>query len=169
MILLLVALLLLPTAMLPKEEFFPTEKVEIEARDASFPAGARRALVVTRTGGVSPIKTLNVKIYEREGEFEIARVEYIIVYHNRDYIFAQRQVPYEAFERLWLTVNQNRALYLPSLPPGGADQPTYIFRIKDVKKENTITVPSPATADDERYKNIIGAIEKFWRDQLQIL
>ncbi len=168
MIIVLIALLLLPTAMLPREELYPVERVEVEARDASIPADARRAVVVTRTGGKSPVKVLNVKVYEKEAEFKIVRVEYIVVYHSRDYVVAERKVDFESFEKIWLALNKNRAFILGDSPEGPQDQPTYTVRIREVKKENTFTVTGPEGLEDERYYNIISALENFWREQLTI-
>lgn len=168
MILVLIALLLLPTAMLPRQELYPVERVEVEARDASIPPDARRAVVVTRTGGKSPVKVLNVKVYEKEAEFKVVRVEYIVVYHSRDYVVAERKVDFESFEKIWLELNKNRALMLEDGPEGSRDQPTYTVRIKEVKKENTFTVTGPESLEDKRYANIISAMESFWREQLTI-
>lgn len=168
MILLLIALLLLPTAMLPREELYPVERVEVEARDAGFPADARRAVVVTRTGGKSPVKVLNVKIYEKEGEFNTVHVEYIVVYHSRDYVVAERKVDFESFEKIWLELNKNRGFMLQDAPQGPTDQPTYTVRVKEVKRNNAFTVTGPANLEDKRYYNIISAIEDFWREQLTI-
>ncbi|HUU56465.1 MAG TPA: hypothetical protein VMW93_03900, partial [bacterium] len=106
MILVLIALLLLPTAMVPREELYPVERVETEARDAGIPAEARRAVVITRTGGKSPVKILNIKAYEKEGEFNTVHVEYIVVYHTGDYVVAQRKVDFESFEKVWLEVSK---------------------------------------------------------------
>lgn len=168
MILVLIALLLLPTAMLPRQELYPVERVEVEARDASIPPDARRAVVVTRTGGKSPVKVLNVKVYEKEAEFKVVRVEYIVVYHSRDYVVAERKVDFESFEKIWLELKKNRALMLEDGPEGSRDQPTYTVRVKEVKKDNTFTVTGPANLEDERYSNIISAMEDFWREQLTI-
>ena len=118
MILLLIALLLLPTAMMPREELYPVERVEVEARDASIPAGARRAIVITRTGGKSPVKVLNVKAYEKEGEYNTVHVEYILIYHSGDYVVAQRKADFESFEKVWLEVVKNRALFMEDAPKG---------------------------------------------------
>ncbi|UCH77748.1 MAG: hypothetical protein JSU81_08465 [Candidatus Coatesbacteria bacterium] len=168
MILLLIALLLLPTAMLPREELYPVERVEVEARDASLPAEARRAVVVTRTGGKSPIKVLNVKIYEKEAEFKTVRVEYIVVYHTRDYLVAQRLVDFESFERIWLELNKNRVFTLEDAPEGPPDGPTFTVRVKEVKRTNTFTVTGPEAQEDPRYVNVIAAVEDFWQEQLEI-
>jgi hypothetical protein len=168
MILLLIALLLLPTAMLPHEELYPVERVEVEARDAGIPAEARRAVVITRTGGKSPIKILNVKAYEKEGEFNTVHVEYIIVYHSGDYVVAQRKVDFESFEKVWLELSKDRALFLENAPAGPPDQPTYTVRVKEVKRSNTFTVTGPESVDDKRYADIVSAMEKFWREQLEI-
>jgi hypothetical protein len=140
MILLLIAVLLLPAAMLPRQEFYPVEKVEVEARDASFPPDARRAVVVTRTGGVSPVKVLNVKIYEREAEYGIAHVEYIVVYHSRDYVMAQRTVDFQAFERVWMELGRNNAPTLRDAGTPAKDKPTYTIRVHEVKHSNTFRV-----------------------------
>lgn len=168
MILILIALLLLPTAMIPREELYPVERVEVEARDASIPEGARRAIVVTRTGGKSPIKVLNVKVYEKEAEFKTVHVEYIVVYHNRDYAVAQRSVDFESFEKIWLELSKNRAFLLADAPEGPKDQPTYTVIIKEIKRNNSFTVTGAENLDDKRYYNIISAIENFWREQLEI-
>jgi hypothetical protein len=168
MILLLISLLLLPTAMLPREELYPVERVEVEARDAGIPAEARRAIVITRTGGASPVKILNVKAYEKEGEFNNVHVEYIVVYHTGDYIIAQRKADYESFEKVWLEVVRNRALFLENAPQGPGDRPTYTVRIKEVKRSNSFTVTGPETAEDPRYAHIVSAMENFWREQLEI-
>jgi hypothetical protein len=168
MILLLVALLLLPTAMLPRQQLYSVERVEVEARDASIPDDARRAVVVTRTGGKSPVKVLNVKVYEKEAEFKVVHVEYIVVYHSRDYVVAERKVDFESFEKIWLEINKNRAFLLTDAPEGPVDQPTYTVRVREVKRENTFTVTGPANLEDKRYYNIISAMEEFWRSQLTI-
>lgn len=168
MILLLISLLLLPTAMLPREELYPVERVEVEARDAGIPAQARRAIVITRTGGKSPVKILNVKAYEKEGEFNTVHVEYIVVYHTGDYVVAQRKADFESFEKVWLEVVKNRALFLEDAPKGPGDQPTYTIRIKEVKRSNTFTVTGPGAIEDLRYASIVSAMEDFWREQLEI-
>jgi hypothetical protein len=168
MILLLIALLLLPTAMMPREELYPVERVEVEARDASIPSGARRAIVITRTGGKSPVKVLNVKAYEKEIEYNTVHVEYIVIYHTGDYVLAQRKADFESFEKVWLEVVKNRALFLEDAPEGSPDQPTYTVRIKEVKRSNSFTVRGPETIGDERYANIISAMETFWHEQLEI-
>jgi len=168
MILLLIALLLLPTAMMPREELYPVERVEVEARDASIPADARRAIVITRTGGISPVKTLNVKAYEKEGEYKTVHVEYIVVYHTGDYVVAQRKADFESFEKAWLEIAKNRALLLEDSTEGPKDQPTYTVRIKEVKKSNSFTVTAPEANEDPRYANIVSAMENFWREQLEI-
>jgi hypothetical protein len=168
MILLLIALLLLPTAMMPREELYPVERVEVEARDTGIPSEARRAVVMTRTGGKSPIKILNLKAYEKEGEFNTVHLEYIVVYHTRDYVLAQRKVDYETFEKAWLEINRNRAFQLENAPEGPAGEPTYTVRVKEVKRTNTFTVTAPENLDDKRYLNIISAMEEFWREQLEI-
>jgi len=168
MILLLIALLLLPTAMMPREELYPVERVEVEARDASIPAGARRAIVITRTGGKSPVKVLNVKAYEKEGEYNTVHVEYILIYHSGDYVVAQRKADFESFEKVWLEVVKNRALFMEDAPEGPPDEPTYTVRIKEVKRSNSFTVRGPETVDDPRYANIVSALEVFWREQLEI-
>jgi len=167
-ILLLISLLLLPTAMLPREELYPVERVEVEARDAGIPAQARRAIVITRTGGKSPVKILNVKAYEKEGEFNTVHVEYIVVYHTGDYVVAQRKADFESFEKVWLEVVRNRALLLEDAPAGPGDQPTYTVRIKEVKRSNSFTVTGPGAVEDQRYANIVSAMENFWREQLEI-
>jgi hypothetical protein len=168
MILLLISLLLLPTAMLPREELYPVERVEVEARDAGIPAQARRAIVITRTGGKSPVKILNVKAYEKEGEFNTVHVEYIVVYHTGDYIVAQRKADFESFEKVWLEVVKNRALFLEDAPQGPSDQPTYTVRIKEVKRSNSFAVTGPEAIEDPRYVHIVSAMENFWREQLEI-
>ena len=168
MILLVIAVLLLPTAMVPRQEFYPVEKVELEARDAGFPPQARRAVVVTRTGGVSPIKTLNVKIFEKETELKTVHVQYIVVYHNRDYVMAERKVDFDAYEALWLELHKNRVFFLDSPAAGAKDKPTYIIRVKEVKKETSFTVTDPEAMDDKRYANVVAAVEAFWRDNLKI-
>jgi hypothetical protein len=168
MILVLIALLLLPTAMLPRQELYSAERVEVEARDASIPRDARRAIVVTRTGGKSPVKVLNVKVYEKEVEFKVVHVEYIVVYHSRDYAVAERKVDFESFEKIWLELNKNRAFMLEDGPEGPRDQPTYTVRVREVKKDNTFTVTGPENLEDKRYFNIISAMEDFWREQLTI-
>jgi hypothetical protein len=168
MILVLIALLLLPTAMLPSEELYSVERVEVEARDASIPSDTRRAIVVTRTGGKSPVKVLNVKVYEKEIEFKVVHLEYIVVYHSRDYAVAERKVDFESFEKLWLELNKNRVFFLEDAPEGPPDQPTYTVRIKEVKKENTFSVTGPDSLEDRRYADIILAIENFWHEQLTI-
>lgn len=154
--------------MMPREELYPVERVEVEARDASIPSEARRAIVVTRTGGKSPIKVLNVKIYEKETEFKTVRVEYIVVYHTRDYVVAQRLVDFDSFERIWLELSKNRVFTLEDAPEGPSDQPTFTVRVKEVKRSHTFTVTGPETHDDPRYANIITAVEDFWRDQLEV-
>lgn len=168
MILLLIALLLLPTAMMPREELYPVERVEVEARDASIPASARRAIVITRTGGKSPVKVVNVKAYEKEVEYNTVHVEYIVIYHSGDYVVAQRKADFESFEKVWLEIVKNRALFLDDAPEGPLDQPTYTVRIKEVKRSNSFTVRGPETIDDPRYANIVSAMENFWREQLEI-
>ncbi len=168
MILLLIALLLLPSTLIPRKEFYPVEKVEVKARDGSFPPDARRAIVVTRTGGASPVKVLNVKAYEKETEYNTARVEYIVVYHSRDYVMAQRQVDFESFEKLWLELNKNRALTLTNATEGDKSKPTYTVRVKEVKRENSFNVVGAEGLDDKRYYNIISALETFWRENLEI-
>lgn len=168
MVLLLVALLLLPTAMLPREEFYPVEKVEVEARDAGFPEDARRAVVVTRTGGVSPVKVLNVKVYEKEGEYGIAHVEYIVVYHTRDYVMAKRTVDFQAFERLWFELGRDNAMFLNNAPEGSKEQPTYMVRIHEVKNDHSFTVTGPETQADPNYGAAIKAVEQFWKESLAI-
>jgi hypothetical protein len=142
--------------------------VEVEARDASIPAEARRAIVVTRTGGKSPIKVLNVKIYEKEAEFKAVRVEYIVVYHTRDYVVAQRLVDFDSFERIWLELSKNRVFTLEDATDGSSDQPTFTVRVKEVKRTHTFTVTGPEAQEDPRYVNIITAVEDFWRDQLEV-
>ena len=168
MILILIALLLLPTAMMPREELYPVERVEMEARDAGIPAEARRAVVITRTGGKSPVKILNIKAYEKEGEFNTVHVEYIVVYHTGDYVVAQRKVDFESFENVWLEVSKNRAFFLEDAPEGPAGRPTYTVRVKEVKRSNTFTVTGPESADDKRYLNVVSAMEDFWHEQLEI-
>lgn len=168
MILLLISLLLLPTVMLPREELYPVERVEVEARDAGIPPGARRAVVITRSGGKSPVKILNVKAYEKEGEFNTVHVEYIVVYHTGDYVVAQRIADFESFEKAWLEVVKNRALLLEDAPEGPRDLPTYTVRIKEVKRSNSFTVTGPGAIEDPRYANIVSAMEDFWREQLEI-
>ncbi len=168
MILLLIALLLLPTAMLPREELYPVERVEVEARDAGIPADARRAIVVTRTGGKSPIKILNVKVYEKEAEFKTVHVEYIVVYHSGDYVVAERKVDFDSFEKVWLELNKNRGFMLQDAAEGSKDEPTYTVKVREIKRDNTFSVTGPQNLEDKRYNNIISAIENFWRDQLKI-
>jgi hypothetical protein len=168
MILLLIALLLLPTAMLPREELYSVERVEVEARDAGIPADARRAVVVTRTGGKSPVKVLNVKVYEKEAEFKMVHVEYIVVYHSGDYVVAERKVDFDSFEKVWLELNKNRGFMLEDGPEGSKDESTYTVRIKEVKRDNTFTVTGPQSLEDKRYNNIISAMENFCREQLEI-
>ena len=168
MILILIAVLLLPTALLPRQELYSVERVEVEARDASVPPDARRAIVVTRTGGKSPVKVLNVKVYEKEAEFKTVHVEYIVVYHSRDYVVAERKVDFESFEKIWIELNKNRAFTLTNAPEGPKDQPTYTVRVKEVKRENTFTVTGPENVEDKKYNNIISAMENFWREQLTI-
>ncbi|MGD8719751.1 MAG: hypothetical protein PVH29_13135 [Candidatus Zixiibacteriota bacterium] len=168
MILLLISLLLLPTAMLPREQLYSVDRVEVEARDASIPADARRAVVISRTGGVSPVKVLNVKVYEKEVEYNVVHVEYIVVYHSRDYVVAQRKVDFESFEKIWLELNRNRAMMLEDAPEGAKDKPTYTVRVKEVKNSNTFTVTDPESQEDKRYAAIIAAMEDFWREQLEI-
>ncbi len=154
--------------MLPRQELYSVERVEVEARDASIPGDARRAVVVARTGGKSPVKVLNVKVYEKEAEFKVVHVEYIVVYHSRDYVVAERKVDFESFEKIWLELNKNRAFLLTDVSEGPVDQPTYTVRVREVKRENTFTVTGPANLEDKRYYNIISAMEEFWRSQLTI-
>jgi len=125
-------------------------------------------VVITRTGGISPVKVLNVKVYEKETEYKIAHVEYIVVYNTNDYVVATRLVDYETFEKLWIELASNRAFELTDGPPAQKDQPTYSIRVKDVKKEHTFSVGIPDKVEDKRYANCIAAIEKFWRSNLEI-
>jgi hypothetical protein len=111
---------------------------------------------------------LNLKAYEKEGEFNTVHLEYIVVYHTRDYVLAQRKVDYETFEKAWLEINRNRAFQLENAPEGPAGEPTYTVRVKEVKRTNTFTVTAPENLDDKRYLNIISAMEEFWREQLEI-
>jgi len=154
--------------MMPREELYPVERVEVEARDASIPRGARRAIVVTRTGGKSPIKVLNVKIYEIETEYKMVRVEYIVVYHTRDYVVAQRLVDFDSFEKIWLELGKNRVFTLEDATDEAADQPTFTVRVKEVKRTHTFTVTGPEAQEDPRYANIISGVEDFWRDHLEV-
>jgi hypothetical protein len=117
---------------------------------------------------VSPVKVLNVKVYEKEVEYNVVHVEYIVVYHSRDYVVAQRKVDFESFEKIWLELNRNRAMMLEDAPEGAKDKPTYTVRVKEVKNSNTFTVTDPESQEDKRYAAIIAAMEDFWREQLEI-
>jgi hypothetical protein len=169
MLLLLVSLLLLPPAMLAESEFYPAENVDVISRSASIPGNTSRAVVITQTGGISPVKSMSVKIYENEGDYKMVNVEYATLFHTGDFYLAKRRADYDSFEQLWLELKRNRALFLIDTPPGKSDEsPVFHVYMKESNTVNDFKVIEPETLEDERYLRIIGTLEAFWKEELQL-
>jgi hypothetical protein len=169
MLLLLVSLLMLPPAMLAEREFYPAENVDVISRSASIPGKTSRAVVLVQSGGENPVKSMSVKIYENEGDYKMVNIEYAALFHTGDFYLAKRRADYDSFEQLWLELKRNRALFLIDTPAGTTGKgPTYHVYLKESNTVNDFKVIEPETLEDERYLRIIGALEAFWKEQLQL-
>ena len=126
-------------------------------------------MVLTQSGGENPVKSLSVKIYENEGDYKVINIEYAAVFHTGDFYLAKRHGDYDSFEQLWFELKRNKALYLVDSPPGTSEKsPTYHVYIKESNQLNDFKVVEPETLEDERYLRVVGAVESFWKEQLQI-
>lgn len=169
MLLLLVSLLLLPPALVGQSEFYPADNVDVISRSGAIPGNASRAVVLMQSGGENPIKSMSVKIYENKGDYRIVNLEYAAVFHTGDFFLAKRRADYERFEQLWTELKRNRAFLLVDTPPGTSEKaPTYQIRIKENEQYNDFKVAEPETLEDDRYLRIVGSLESFWKEQLQL-
>lgn len=170
MLLLVIALIMLPPALaLTNADFTIINSPETFSKSDSMPARVNRGIVITREGGETPIKNLSVKVYEKEGDYQVIHISYAILYHSGDFAIAHRRVAAEEFDKLWLEIKRDKALYLTDAPVIPSDKPiTYEIKIRELKQNNEFTVENPEQQDDERYQNIINSLEIFWQEQINI-
>jgi hypothetical protein len=135
-----------------------------------MPSRVNRGIVLTREGGdETPIKNLSVKVYEKEGEYQIVHINYAILYHSGDFVIAHRRVAAEEFDKLWHKLKRDRVMYLTDAELSLDDKPiSYKVHVRELKQNNEFKVKDPRSQDDERYQNVIDTLEIFWQEQIDI-
>ncbi|MCP4228659.1 MAG: hypothetical protein GY771_00735 [bacterium] len=114
MLLLVIGILMLPPAIaLTNADFTIINSPETYSKNDSMPSRVNRGIVLIREGGdETPIKNLSVKVYEKEGEYQVVHINYAILYHSGDFVIAHGRVAAEELDKLWDKLKRDGVVYL---------------------------------------------------------